>query len=224
MAAVVDTRIEDLKAHVLEMMGMAMDSLEKAVRSLDDRDADLAGEVIERDRLINELEARIDRECLELLSKGKLEGKWFRTAAATFKLVTDVERIGDYCVAIAEVAQAIANKPLNTTTLSMTQMANIALRMLDACIAGYEAESIDPDAVIREDGAIDRIYEEVFAGAISSALREPKSVTLNMYTTVASRALERIGDHSTNIAEDISFIDSGELARRDEAVYVPAFP
>ncbi len=224
MAATVDTSIGDIKAHVLEMMGLVRGSLEMAVRSLDDRDTDLAGEVVERERHINELEARIDEACLELLAGGKLEGEAFRMVAATFKLVVDVERIGDYSVAIAGVTRAVANKPVTMTTLNITTMANIALHMLDSCIAAYEVSSINTDDIFKEDGDIDCLYEKVFAEAISSALREPKSITINMYITVASRALERIGDHITNIAEDIAFIDTGRFIRRDEAVHVPVFP
>lgn len=224
MAAVVDTRIEGVKAHVLEMMGLVRDSLEESVRSLDDRDVDLANSVIKREELVNALEARIDQACIEILTE-KIEGRPLRMVAATFKLVTDVERIGDYCVAVADVTLALANKPVTTTSLSLTKMANVALGMLDSCITTYGGDAgIDPEAIFEQDGRIDKLYDDVFVQAISSTLQEPKSITNTMYVTVASRALERIGDHITNIAEDIAFIGTGKLVRRDEAVYVPEFP
>ncbi len=224
MAAVVDTRIEDVKAHVLEMMGLVRDSLEEAVRSLDDRDVDLANGVIKREELVNALEARIDQSCLEILAE-KIEGRPLRMVAATFKLISDVERIGDYCVAIADVTLALANKPVTTTSLSLTKMANTALSMFDSCITAYAGgTSIDTKAVFEQDGMIDRLYNEVFANAITSILREPKTITNTMYITIASLALERIGDHITNVAEDISFINTGKLVRRDETMYVPEFP
>jgi phosphate transport system protein len=224
MAAVLDTRIESLKADVLETMGLVRQSLRESVRSLDDRDVDLANEVINREKQVNELEARVDRACLEMLEK-KMEGKAFRTVAATFKLIADVERIGDYCVAVANVSLAVANKPVTDTVLSITNMADTTLGMLDTCTKAYrEGRPIDIDKVFDADREIDRQYEEAFVGSISSILRDPKEVTNMIYVTVAARALERIGDHITNIAEDIAFIDSGKLARRDEAVYVPEFP
>ncbi len=224
MAAVLDTRIESLRADVLEMMGLVKRSLGESVRSLDDRDTDLANEVIKRENQVNEMEARVDKACLEMLEK-KMEGKAFRTVAATFKIITDVERIGDYCVAVAEVSLAVANKPVTETVLSITNMADTALGMLDVCIKAYaEGRPIDIEKVFEADRIIDRQYEEAFVGSISSILRDPREVTNMIYVTVAARALERIGDHVTNIAEDITFIDSGKLTRRDEAVYVPEFP
>ncbi|MDI6897247.1 phosphate signaling complex protein PhoU [Methanocella conradii] len=219
-----DERIESLRADVLEIMGLVRQSLEESVRSLDDRDVDLANEVLKRERQVNELETRVDNACLEMLGEG-VEGRRLRVIAATFKLITDVERIGDYSVAIAEVTLAVANKPVTTTSLDLTKMAGRALHMLDSCIAAYmEKSSIDMDGIFREDGEIDRLYEEVFISSISSVLGEPKLITNVMYMTVAARALERIGDHITNIAEDISYMETGRLVRRDEAVYVPAFP
>ena len=224
MAAVVDTRIEGVKARALEMMGLVRDSLEESVRSLDDRDVDLADGVIGREQLVNALEARIDQACLEILTE-KIEGRPLRMVAATFKLVSDVERIGDYCVAIADVTRALANKPVTINSLSLTKMANVALGMLDQCVAAYGGDAgVDLESVFEQDGRIDKLYDDVFVHAISSILQEPKSVTNTMYVTVASRALERIGDHITNIAEDIAFIGTGKLVRRDEAVYVPEFP
>ncbi|HTX44255.1 MAG TPA: phosphate signaling complex protein PhoU [Methanocella sp.] len=224
MAAVVDTRIEGVKARALEMMGLVRDSLEESVRSLDDRDVDLADGVIGREQLVNALEARIDQACLEILTE-KIEGRPLRMVAATFKLVSDVERIGDYCVAIADVTRALANKPVTINSLSLTKMANVALGMLDQCVAAYGGDAgVDLEFVFGQDGRIDKLYDDVFVHAISSILQEPKSVTNTMYVTVASRALERIGDHITNIAEDIAFIGTGKLVRRDEAVYVPEFP
>lgn len=224
MAAVLDTRIESLKADVLEMMGLVRQSLGESVRSLDDRDTDLANEVITREKQVNELEAKVDKACIEMLEK-KTEGRAFRIVAATFKLIADVERIGDYSVAVADVSLAVANKPVTDTVLSITDMADTALGMLDLCIKAYgENRPLDVEKVFKADRQIDRQYEEAFVGSISSILRDPREVTNMIYVTVAARALERIGDHITNIAEDIAFIDSGELIRRDEAVYVPEFP
>jgi phosphate transport system protein len=224
MAALADANVERIKSDMLEMMGLVRDSLEESVLSLDDRDEDMARLVISRERQVNALEEKIDRECLDILAE-KIGGKPFRAVAATFKLVSDVERIGDYCVAIAEVTLAVANKPVTTTSLSLIKMSGIALQMLDQCIKAYgEGASMDTKEIFDQDSRIDHYYEEIFAGAISSMLHEPRSVTNTMYVTVASRALERIGDHITNIAEDIAFIDTGKLARRDEAIYVPRFP
>jgi len=112
MATIVGSHAEGIKADVLHMMGFIGMSIEEAVRSLDDRDVDAAERVIDRDRQVDEYQRRIEAECLDILAK-KLEGKELRMVAVSYKMVSDIERIGDYCKAIANVTLAVANKPVN---------------------------------------------------------------------------------------------------------------
>jgi phosphate transport system protein len=222
MAAVVDTRIEGMKADVLEMMGLVRRSIEEAVRSLDDRDVDLANGVIQRDGEIDEMEKRIESKCLELLAA---PGKALRAVAASYKMIGDIERIGDYCVGVASVTLAVANKPLTPSALNIIKMAEIAGHMMQACVDAYGGPAaLNIEEMFGEDKEIDRLYSDTFASAVTSILEEPNTATNAIYMTVAARAMERIGDHITNIAERIVFIETGRLIWRSEPMHVPEFP
>jgi len=206
------------------MMGCAGLSIDEAVRSLDDRDEDAARRVIDRDRQIDDLQKKIEVECLEMLAK-KPEGKDLRLVAASYKFVSDIERIGDYCTAIANVTLAVANKPVTKTALDIVKMGRAAHHMLNICMEAYKGNpNVNLEEVFDEDKAIDRLYNDAFVGSILTVLEEPNTATNVIYETVASRAMERIGDHLTDIAERISFIRTGNIVERSEPMHVPEFP
>jgi phosphate transport system protein len=224
MSTVVGKSIGDLQGDVLEMMGLANASIGESVRSLDDRDVDLANCIIQRDRRVDDLEAKIESECLGLLS-GRLEGKALRIVAATYKIVSDIERIGDYCAAVAGVTLNVANKPVTSNLLDITKMSEITSNMLAACMVSYGGKSsLDVESVFRDDDKVDHLYNEVFVDSLTSILHEPGTITNILYTITAARALERIGDHITDIAERIHFIETGEAIRRKEPMHIPEFP
>lgn len=224
MATVVDNQVEAIKADVLNMMGYVGLSIDEAVRSLDDRDVDAAKCVVIRDKKVNEYQKQIEAECLNMLAK-KPEGKELRTVAASYKLVSDVERVGDYCTAIANVTLAVANKPVTSTALDIIKMGRTALRMLNICMEAYKGNTdVNIEEVFDLDKTIDQLYNDSFVGSIMCILQEPNTTTNVIYLTVASRALERIGDHLTDIAERIIYIQSGKIVERSEPMHVPEFP
>lgn len=224
MAAVASVQIDEVMEDVLRMMGCAGLSIDEAVRSLDDRDEDAAKRVIDRDKQIDELQRKIEFECIEMLAK-KLEGKELRMVAASYKFVSDIERIGDYSTAIANVTLAVANKPVTKTALDIIKMGSTARHMLNICMDAYGGKpNVNMEEVFDEDKLIDKLYNDAFVGSILTVLEEPNTATNVIYETVASRALERIGDHLTDIAERIIFIQTGNIVERSEPVHVPEFP
>jgi phosphate transport system protein len=224
MATVIGASIESLKADVLEMMVQAKIAISESVLSLDDRDTDRAQCVIHQDQRIDTMEREIEKKCLELL-EGRIGGKALRTVAATYKIIGDVERIGDYGVAIARVTLNVANKPVMSNALGIIRMSEITSGMLQACIDSYGGKSsLDMDRVFKDDDEVDRLYNDIFVNSFTSILHEPKIITNVFYTVTAGRAMERIGDHITDIAERIHFIDTGEIIRRKEPVNIPDFP
>lgn len=223
MATITDSTVEVMKADVLQMMSLIGMSIDDAIRSLDDRDVDVARHVIERDKQINDLQRKVEAECLEMLAK-KLEGKELRIVAASYKFVSDIERIGDYCTAIANVTLDVANKPVTTTALDIIKMGRTALHMLNTCIEAYKGAPVNVEEVFNEDRLIDRLYNDAFVESIMSIMEEPNTTTNVIYITVASRALERIGDHLTDIAERIIYIQTGKIVERSAPMHVPEFP
>lgn len=222
-AVSIDSLIVSVKEKTITMMELACRSITDSVRSLGDHDTDLAKKVLDSDDQIDRLEGDIESECIGILSG--LSGKKLRFVAATYKIVSDLERIGDYSVGIANVTLAVANKPVTRDTLEVTRMAAMAECMLKACEKAYAGRApLTIEKVFGDDLKIDELYNDIFVKALASALEEPGMITNLIYLTIASRALERIGDHITNIAERLEFIDTGELKRRDIPMHVPRYP
>lgn len=213
--------VSSIKSDVVTMGELARQAMVDAVKSLGDRDVDLARQVVAGDAEIDRLESVVDRSCLEALGNG-LDGKRLRAVAAAYRLIVDLERIGDYSVSIANVTIAVANKPVTPLELDIARMADIALGMLRRSMEAYRAEGgADLRKVFDDDLEIDRLYAKVFYGGLGEIVHEPETATHIVYLIVASRALERIGDHVTDIAERVEFVETGRLVERSVPMHVP---
>jgi phosphate transport system protein len=216
--------ISSIKADAVRMGDLAGQAISNAVKSLNDRDTDLARKVIDDDAAIDRLESEIDKKCIDALAE-KLEGTRLRTVAATYRFIVDLERIGDYSVSVANVALALANKPIIGLELHVTRMAEIADGMLKRSMEAYAAETeAGLEKVFEDDLAIDRLYAKVFYDGLEEIVHEPETATNVIYLIVASRALERIGDHITDIAERVEFVRTGRLVERSVPMHVPPDP
>lgn len=213
--------IGSIREDTLEMGQLAVQAMINAVRSLNDRDVDLAEKVIGGDAEIDRLEFAIENRCMEAF-ESDIQGKHLRTVAATYRFIVDLERIGDYSVSISNVTRALANKPVAGLELKITRMADIAAGMLRRSMEAYDSDSAaDLKSVFDDDLEIDRLYGEVFYNGLAEIVHEPETATNIVYVIIASRALERIGDHITDIAERVEFIGTGKLAERSVPMHVP---
>jgi phosphate transport system protein len=216
--------ISSIKADAAQMGELAGQAIANAVKSLADRDTDLARKVIADDAAIDRLESAIDRKCLDALTE-KLDDKRLRTVAATYRFIVDLERIGDYSVSVANVTLAVANKPITGLELHISRMADIATGMLRRSLEAYASESgADLEKVFEDDLEIDRLYGKVFYDGLGEIVHEPETATNVIYIIVASRALERIGDHITDIAERVIYVETGRLTERSVPMHVPPDP
>jgi phosphate transport system protein len=219
MAAVTDRHIEVIKSDVLRMMGGVGLSIEEAVRSLDDRDAATARRAVARGRQISEYQRRLEAECLVLLAR-KLEGKDLRLTACTYKMAGDLEQIGEYCTAIAEVTLAVIDKPFSTG--DFPAMGRTALEMLNICMEAYKwGRMLHIEEVFEKDRRIDQFYQDTFIDAIRQGQQEPGASSTTIFLVEACRALERIGYYLTDIAERIIFIENGVIYEGSEPLQVP---
>jgi|AGTN01.2.fsa_nt_gi phosphate transport system regulatory protein PhoU len=210
-----------IRANAVQMGDLARQAIVDSVKSLNDRDTDLARKVLEGDVEIDRFESAIDRMCLDVMAEN-LHGKQLRTVAATYRFIVDLERIGDYSVSIANVTLAVANKPITGLELHIARMADIATRMLRRSMEAYATESgAGLEGVFSDDLEIDRLYGKVFYDGLGEIVHEPETATNVIYIIVASRALERIGDHITDIAERVEYIETGRLVARSVPMHVP---
>ena len=213
--------VQSIVADTQKMASLAMQSLEDSVHSLGDRDVDLAAKVIDRDEEIDRLNIAIDKKCLDALGS-HLEGRTLRVVAATYRLIVDLERIGDYSVSVSRVTRALANKPVSGTSIEIMRMAEIAGHMLKQSMDSYvSSDPVNLEQVFTDDQEIDRLYGEVFHKGLEEIVHEPGTATNVIYLIIAARALERIGDHITDIAERVEYIKTGRLTERSVPMHVP---
>jgi phosphate transport system protein len=213
--------LEDLHRKVMGMAARVEDAIYAALKSLQTRDARLAREVIAGDETIDRLENGIYEECLRLIALHQPVAIDLRQIATTFMVTTDLERMGDLAVDIAERAETLAGLPsvfgdaaddaLSAKLLSMTDFATGMVRQsLDAFV---NMDARLARRVIRTDAEVDRYNAEIIRDTIARMQAKPEAVEPGLSLFSAVRHLERIADHATNIAEDVIYLVDGELVR-----------
>jgi phosphate transport system protein len=215
--AIFDEELSALKERVLELGGMVETAIRDSVRSLIERNIDLAKEVIKRDHLINVLEVRIDEECIRLIALRQPMARDLRFITTAMKITTDLERMGDLAVNIAERALELNEEPQLKPFVNIPKMAEISEGMvrdsLDAFVKGC---SELPYEVIKRDDEVDDLTVKNFEELLSFMIRDPKIIPLAVKRTYIAKYLERIADHATNIAEMVIYMCKGKIIRHTE--------
>jgi phosphate transport system protein len=204
----------ELKARLLEMGGLAEERVRMAVRALIDRDAALVERVLTGDSPINQLHIDIDNRCFKLLALHQPMAVDLRAIVSAVKINTDLERVGDLAVNIAEaVVRYMQHAPVKPL-IDIPQMAEIAQRMLrDALDAYVQRDVPKAEAVLAEDDRLDGLKTQVFRELLTYMLQNPSTIDPALDLILVSRHLERIGDHATNVAEDVIFLVSARDVR-----------
>jgi phosphate transport system protein len=206
--------LEQLKTRLLEMGGQAEENVRLAVKGLVDRDPALIDRVMVGDEPLNNLHIEIDNRCFTLLALYQPMAADLRTIVAAVKINTDLERVGDLAVNIAEAARRYTSHSPVKKLIDIPRMASIAQRMLrDALDAFVHRDLALAQAVLNEDDRLDTLKTQMFRELLTYMLQDPSTIEPALDLTLISRHLERIGDHATNIAEDVIFIVSARDVR-----------
>jgi len=215
--AIFDDELKALRERVLKLGFMVENAIRDSVKALIDRDSDLAREVIKRDHLINALDVGIDEECVRLIALRQPMARDLRFITTTMKITTDLERMGDLAVNIAERAIELNNEPQLKPFVNIPKMAEITQSMvrdaLDSFVTGC---SRLPYEVIKRDDEVDELTVRNFEELLSFMIQDPKIIALAVKRTYIAKYLERIADHATNIAEMIIYMCKGKMIRHTE--------
>jgi phosphate transport system protein len=199
--------LDQLKARLLEMGGLAEERVRTAIDALVQRDAEAAGRVLDGDRPINQLHIEIDNRCFTLLALHQPMAVDLRAIVAAVKINTDLERVGDLAVNIAEAVVRYMRHPPVKELIDIPRMGTIAQTMLrDALDAYVRRDAALAQSVLDCDDELDALKTQVFRDLITHMLRDPATIEPGLDLILISRHLERIGDHATNIAEDVIFM------------------
>jgi phosphate transport system protein len=198
--------------------------VQKAVKALAERNAALAREVMEADPHVDELEVEAEEDCLKVLALHQPVATDLRFIIAVLKINSDLERIGDMAVNIAERAEFLASQERLDPPIDFSEMADQAQRMLkqslDALVNMDAALAVE---VCAADDAVDAINREMYARIQEGIRRRPEHLECLMHLLAVSRHLERIADHATNIAEDVVYMVEGEIVRHRAEDYRSQF-
>jgi phosphate transport system protein len=206
---------------VSKMGLMTASALRNAVDAVITADAKLAGEVVNGDDAVDAVEEEIDLECLRAIAMRQPVREELRFIFAVLKTITDLERVGDQSVNIAQWAVKLNSYPRRPIDTLLVDMGDIAEAMLRDALTAFKTSNGDISAEIcRRDEQLDRMYSGVFNAFIERMASEEMKDT-NVIRAVAgqmwiARHLERIGDHITNIAERVYFMDKGETMPKDK--------
>jgi phosphate transport system protein len=206
--------LEQLKSRLLEMGGLAEDRVRSAVKALVDRDASMVDMVLSGDHPINQLHIEIDGRCFRMLALHQPMAVDLRAIMSAVKINTDLERVGDLAINIAEaVLRYLGHAPVKEL-IDIPKMADIAQNMLrDALDAYVRRDTALAQAVLDQDDALDGLKTLVFRELLTYMLRDAQTIEPALDLILISRHLERIGDHATNIAEDVIFMVSARDVR-----------
>ena len=206
--------LEHLKQRLLEMGGLAEERVRVAVHSLMSRDARMLESVLAGDGPINRLHIEIDNRCFTLLALHQPMAVDLRAIVSAVKINTDLERVGDLAINIAEAGMRYLAHPPVKELVDIPLMATIAERMLRDSLDAYVRRDIPmAERVLNEDDALDSLKTQVFRELLTYMLSDPSQIEPSLDLVLVSRHLERIGDHATNIAEDVIFMVSARDVR-----------
>jgi len=200
----------ELHELLLQMGALVESSIRRSVQSLVERDKELAKAVMRDEPRINQMQVEIDAKTTRLLALQQPVAKDLRFLMATLKINTDLERMGDLAVNIAERAIALSHLPPVKPLIDIPKMAALVqgmlLKSLDAFVKvdGDLAQSILPS-----DDEVDRLRDSVYQELVELMQRDPVVVPVAVDLIFVARNLERIADHATNIAEDVVFLAKG---------------
>jgi phosphate transport system protein len=206
--------LEGLQTRLLEMGGLAEERLRAAIDGLVSREVALIDRVVRGDEPINELHIEIDNRCFKLLALYQPMATDLRAIVAGVKINVDLERVGDLAVNIAEAARRYVTHPPVKKLIDIPQMADIAQAMLrDALDSFVRRDTRLAQQVLNEDDRLDGLKTQIFRELLTYMLQDPATVEPALDLILISRHLERVGDHATNIAEDVIFAVSGKDVR-----------
>lgn len=210
--------LEQLKARLLEMGGLAEEQVRLAVKGLVDRDRQLIDRVIAGDGPLNALHIEVDNRCFTLLALHQPMAVDLRAIVAAVKINTDLERVGDLAINIGEAARRYANHAPVKRLIDVPRMAAIAQGMLRDALDAFVRRDIGlAQQVLDQDDALDALKTQIFRELLTYMLQDPATIEPALDLILISRHLERIGDHATNVAEDVIFMVSAKDVRHHAA-------
>lgn len=204
-------QLEELQQEVLKMGTLVEQTIFNAVKSLKERDEELARQIIEGDDLIDDYQIGIEDFCIKLLALQQPMASDLRVISAAIKIITDLERMADHAVDIAKVTIRLAGQPLIKPLIDVPRMAEVTQKMIRESLDAYVNHNIDQvERLIDYDHDVDALYNQVFRELLTFMIEDPRTIKQAAQLLFVARYLERVADHATNLGEAVYYMVTGE--------------
>lgn len=215
MERIIDSQLEDLKKLMLEMGGQVERALRAVTDGLLKKDKKYFQEVHDVETSINELQIKIDNECLQVLAKQGPVAKDLRLILSIIKINTDLERMGDQCVNIAYLGKEMVDRGSASSSMQdIDLMTQSARAMVKGALDSFVKMDVNAaKSILKMDDTVDQLKNKVYKECIAKMKVDTQNIECLMDMILIARNLERLGDHATNIAEDVIFAFSGKDVR-----------
>jgi phosphate transport system protein len=205
-----DEELERLSKMIVEMGGLAESQLAAAIEAVAKRDSALAARVIEGDDKVDQLERDLDNLAVRLLALRQPMARDLREIVAALKIASDLERICDYAVNVAKRSIALAQSPPIQPVHALPRMAQFALLLVKDVIDAYVERNADKAIMVwTRDEELDEMYSSLFREFLTYMMEDPRNIGVYTHILFMAKNIERIGDHATNIAENLYYLVHG---------------
>ena len=210
-----ETRIKD---NILRMGSMIESAIDRAIVALKQRDGDLAQQVIDDDKLINQLRYKIEEECLTVIATQQPAAHDLRTIVAATHVAVELERMADHAAGIARITLRMIDQPLLKPLIDVPIMANTVKEMTRAGLESFIHSNVElaRQTALRDD-EVDQMYQQIFRELLTYMLEDPKNIGRATFLLWVAHNLERIGDRAINLCERTIFVSTGQMGDLDTA-------
>jgi len=209
-----EEELRKLRDSLLKMGGMVETMIARSIEALMDSDLEKAREIIEFDHSVNRMEIDIDDLCMRMLALRQPAASDLRFITMSLKFVTDLERIGDLAVNICERCLDLSSNSQLKPYIDIPKMAEVVQEMirdsLDAFIESDPEKAVD---VVKRDDVVDNYHDQIFREIITYMLQDPSTIQRGIHLFSVAKYLERMGDHTENLAELVIFMIKGKDIR-----------
>ena len=222
-----DRDLEGITTLIMRMGGLVEEAILKAAQSLSDRDLELAEEVRAGDKIIDALELQINEEAARTIALRAPVSKDLRSVLTVLRLAASLERIGDYAKNIAKRTSVLVEmSPVNGSDAALRRMAREVERMLKDTLDAYvRGDATLAEDVRQRDQEVDQMYNALFREFLTFMMEDPRNITSCMHLHFMAKNIERMGDLTTNMAEQVIYLVTGEMPeearpKEDRTAYV----
>jgi phosphate transport system protein len=205
-------KLREIQDDILAMGSMVSKAISRSIEALKNRDMELAQQIINDDRKVNQKRYEIEEKCVELIATQQPMASDLRIILAVLNIVSEVERIGDYAEGIAKIAIMIGDEPPLKPLIDIPRMAEQTVDMLRRSLDAFVNRDAEAAKKISaEDDIVDQLYDQVFRELLTFMAEDPKTITRATRLIWVTHNLERSADRVTNICERVVFVVTGKM-------------